>query len=179
MLSLLVVFVSTVCFILQTSEDAFDVSTMNILQFIDNLTVAYFTVEYLMRFSCSPRKCLFLKNAMNMIDLLAIVPFYISLTLDQLEDVKIIGKAGKTIRLVRILRIIRIFKLVRHFAGLQSLIRTLYEAYKELMLLMVMVVIAIITFSILMYFAEKDVDEEQQKINSLTGKQTYKKIGNV
>ena len=36
-------------------------------------------------------------------------------------------------------------------------------------LLMVMVTIAIFTFSILMYFAEKDVDEAQQEINSLTG----------
>ena len=168
-LSLFFVFLSTFCFILQTSEDMLDQPTQNFLQFLDNLTVVIFTIEYVTRFVCSPRKIMFLRNVMNAIDLLAIVPFYISLTLDHLEDVKIIGKAGKTIRLVRILRVIRIFKLVRHFAGLQSLIRTLYEAYKELVLLMVMVTIAIFTFSILMYFAEKDVDKAQQEINSLTG----------
>ena len=38
---------------------------------------------------------------MNFVDLLAIMPFYLSLFLAQLEDVLIIGKAGKIIRLIR------------------------------------------------------------------------------
>ena len=173
MLSLFIVFLSTLIFILQTSEAEFGGYTNTILELMDNMTVMFFTLEYVIRFLCSPKKFLFLKNVMNTIDLLAIVPFYIALALDHLEDITIIGKAGKTIRLVRILRIIRIFKLVRHFAGLQSLIRTLYEAYKELCLLMVIVGITIITFSMLIYFAEKDADEEQQKVNTLTGRWTF------
>ena len=167
--SLTVVLISTICFVLQTSDDAFDPSTTNAIEFIDNLTMYFFTLEYGLRLLSSPRKCIFLKDFMNTLDLMAIVPFYMALALDQLEDIKIIGKASKTIRLVRILRIIRIFKLVRHFSGLQALIRTVYEAYKELCLLMVIVVITIITFSILMYFAEKDADEAQQKLNTITG----------
>ena len=168
-MSLAVVLVSTICFVLQTSDDAFRPSTISAIEFIDNLTVYFFTLEYSLRFLSSPRQCAFLKDVMNTLDLLAIVPFYIALALDHLEDIKIIGKASKTIRLVRILRIIRIFKLVRHFAGLQALIRTVYEAYKELCLLMVIVFITIVTFSILMYFAEKDADEAQQKLNTITG----------
>ena len=39
---------------------------------------------------------------MNMIDFLAIVPFYLSLLLEGLEDFEIIGKAGKIIRLVKV-----------------------------------------------------------------------------
>ena len=66
------------------------------------------------------------------------------------------GKAGKIVRLVRVMRIMRIFKLVRHFAGLQSLIYTLNQAYKELGLLMLLVGVAVLTFSSLVYFAEKD-----------------------
>ena len=66
------------------------------------------------------------------------------------------GKAGKIVRLVRVMRIMRIFKLVRHFAGLQSLIYTLNQAYKELGLLMLLVGVAVLTFSSLVYFAEKE-----------------------
>ena len=38
---------------------------------------------------------------MNIIDLMAICPFYISLILEGLEDFEIIGKTSKMIRLVR------------------------------------------------------------------------------
>ena len=92
---------------------------------------------------------------MNMIDFLAIVPFYLSLLLEGLEDFEIIGKAGKIIRLVKVavggkiknicrtllfgqkihifasqvMRILRVYRLVRHFAGLQSLFFTLQQAF--------------------------------------------------
>ena len=60
-------------------------------------------------------------------------------------------------RLVRVMRIMRLFKLVRHFAGLQSLLYTLKQAYKELGLLFLLVLVSVLTFSSLVYFAEKDV----------------------
>ena len=94
-----------------------------------------------------------------MIDLLALIPFYLTLVLDQMDDVKMIGKTGKIIRLVRVLRIMRIFKLVRHFAGLQSLAQTMQEAYKELGLLLLIVTFAAFIFSILVYFNEKDNED--------------------
>ena len=43
----------------------------------------------------------FVKEPMNLIDFVAICPFYISLILEGLEDFAIIGKTGKIIRLVR------------------------------------------------------------------------------
>jgi hypothetical protein len=39
---------------------------------------------------------------MNIIDMLAIIPFYLSLLLEGLEDFEIIGKAGKIVRLVKV-----------------------------------------------------------------------------
>ena len=47
-------------------------------------------------------KLIISKAPMNMIDFLAIVPFYLSLLLEGLEDFEIIGKAGKIIRLVKV-----------------------------------------------------------------------------
>ena len=60
------------------------------------------------------------------------------------------------LRLVRVTRILRVFKLVRHFAGLQSLFSTLIAACKELGLLIMLVGVTVLTFSSLIYFAEKD-----------------------
>ena len=41
-----------------------------------------------------------MREPMNVIDLVVIFPFYISLVLEGLEDFEIIGKTGKIIRLV-------------------------------------------------------------------------------
>ena len=165
--SLFMVVVSTFTFVLSTIEELQESEEGNsdypvvvqVIEVVDHVVVIFFTFEYLIRLIVCPRKVKFMKNAMNMVDLLAILPYYISLVIEGLEDYEIIGKAGKIIRLIRIMRILRIFKLVRHFAGLQSLIHTLQQAYQELGLLLVLVAVAILTYSSLVYFAEKDPDK--------------------
>nr|XP_040575463.1 potassium voltage-gated channel protein Shab-like isoform X1 [Lepeophtheirus salmonis] len=184
-LSLTMIIISTSCFILSPSSSnpsstfpEFQVGPINstdedvsitssekhdaespilIIEIFDSITAMYFTFEFAVRLICSPTKIAFLKDPMNIIDLLAIIPYFISFILTNLEDYRIIARAGKIIRLTRVLRILRIFKLVRHFAGLQSLFYTVKQAYKELGLLLVMIGVSVLTFSFLVYFAEKDV----------------------
>ena len=146
---------------LPPNEDSGMHLTMRTIEYI---CVSFFTVEYSLRFLCSPKKTRFLKNPVNLVDLLAIIPFYFHLLLDQMNDVAILGKAGKAIRLIRVLRIIRIFKLVRHFAGLQSLIYTVYEAYQELGLLLLLVLLLELTFAVLIYYAEKETPKTTNTI---------------
>ena len=74
---------------------------LTITQIIDHLAITFFTAEYCARLLLSPKKGKFLFNKMNMVDLLAIVPFYLALLLEGLEDMEIIGKAGKIVRLIR------------------------------------------------------------------------------
>ena len=119
----------------------------------DILCVAIFSLEYTIRFLCSPVKKQFVLQPMNLskslfnniyykvetfssVDFVALLPFYLTLVLEELEDYQIVGKAGKIVRLMRVMRILRVYKLFRHFAGLQSLIYTLQQAYKELGLLL-------------------------------------------
>ena len=97
---------------------------------------------------------------MNTVDLLAIVPFFITMIVREMEDTKIMGKAGKMIRLVRVLRVMRIFKLVRHFHGIQAMLQTMKEAYRDLSLLMLLVAVQTFLFSILVFVNEKDMGDQ-------------------
>lgn len=164
--SLGVVLISTMTFVLGTFPEFQPESesgvpeeypeAVQVMAVVDNIAVGFFLIEYVVRFSCAPRKVHFFLAPMNLVDLFAIIPFFLDLVIGGLQDFEIMGKAGKIVRLVRVMRIMRIFKLVRHFAGLQSLIYTLNQAYKELGLLMLLVGVAVLTFSSLVYFAEKD-----------------------
>ena len=174
--SLIITLIATLTFILQFSFEDED-SENAPLRMIESFTIIYFTFEYVLRFSCSPNKWRFFKHPMNLVDLFAILPFYLTFALDQLEDLQILAKAGKTIRLVRVLRIIRIFKLVRHFSGLQSLIQTLSDAYKELGLLMMIVFISILSFSVLIFYAEK-TDSREDLTDKRNGKIKNRAIAN-
>jgi len=126
-----------------------------VLKILDHLTMVFFTLEYLIRLACSPHKWKFLKSGLNIVDLMAILPYFLSFLLEGFKDTLVLGRAGKVLRLVRVMRILRVFKLVRHFNGLQSLLSTLGQVYKEITLLMVLICVCVLTFSSLIYFAEK------------------------
>ena len=54
------------------------------------------------RFVCAPAKLRFFVSPMNLVDFVTLIPFYISILLEELEDFEIIGKAGKILRLMKV-----------------------------------------------------------------------------
>merc|ERR1719483_868637 len=97
--------------------------------------VGWFTLEFLIRFVISPSKFEFILSFMNVIDLLGILPFFVSLILNQLSSQYSLEYIAKAAQIFRIHRILRIFKLSRHITGLKTLGTTLRNSHRELLLL--------------------------------------------
>lgn len=130
------------------------------LLIIEGICVAWFTIELTVRLIFCPEKKVFLKNIMNWIDFLAIIPFYISLSFSSSNTSRESsnGDAKVEILLVlRLIRIFRIFKLSRHSTDLQILGHTLKASVRELILLVFFLLIGVVIFSSLIYYCEKDV----------------------
>ena len=116
---------------------------------MDTACVLIFTFEYLARLFAAPSRCDFARSVMSVIDVVAILPYYIGLVMPENEDV-----SGAFVTL-RVFRVFRIFKFSRHSAGLRILGYTLKSCASELGFLLFSLTMAIIIFATVMFYAEK------------------------
>ncbi|CAH2327438.1 potassium voltage-gated channel subfamily A member 5 [Pelobates cultripes] len=126
---------------------------------IETTCVIWFTFELLVRFFACPSKSHFSKNIMNIIDIVAIIPYFITLGTELAEQQTNNGQQAMSLailRVIRLVRVFRIFKLSRHSKGLQILGQTLKASMRELGLLIFFLFIGVILFSSAVYFAEAD-----------------------
>ncbi|XP_059834296.1 potassium voltage-gated channel subfamily D member 2 isoform X1 [Hypanus sabinus] len=116
---------------------------------LDTACVMIFTVEYLLRLMAAPSRYRFVRSVMSIIDVVAIMPYYIGLVMTDNEDV-----SGAFVTL-RVFRVFRIFKFSRHSQGLRILGYTLKSCASELGFLLFSLTMAIIIFATVMFYAEK------------------------
>uniref|UniRef100_A0A1I8MXT4 BTB domain-containing protein n=1 Tax=Musca domestica TaxID=7370 RepID=A0A1I8MXT4_MUSDO len=137
---------------------------------IETLCIIWFTFELTVRFLACPNKLNFCRDVMNVIDIIAIIPYFITLgtVVAEEEDTLNLPKAPVSpqdkssnqamslaiLRVIRLVRVFRIFKLSRHSKGLQILGRTLKASMRELGLLIFFLFIGVVLFSSAVYFAE-------------------------
>ncbi|XP_039549488.1 potassium voltage-gated channel subfamily A member 2 [Pimephales promelas] len=134
---------------------------------LETLCIIWFSFEFLVRFFACPSKASFFVNIMNMIDVVAIIPYFITLGTELAETEAEDEPQGQQamslaiLRVIRLVRVFRIFKLSRHSKGLQILGQTLKASMRELGLLIFFLFIGVILFSSAVYFAEADEPESQ------------------
>lgn len=128
---------------------------------VETLCVVWFSLEFTMRFLSCPSKPAFFKNIMNLIDVVAIAPYFITLSMDLAEHQGSSQQAASLaiLRVIRLVRVFRIFKLSRHSKGLQILGQTLHASLRELGLLIFFLIIGVVLFSSSVYFAEAEDPE--------------------
>uniref|UniRef100_A0A914M915 Uncharacterized protein n=1 Tax=Meloidogyne incognita TaxID=6306 RepID=A0A914M915_MELIC len=131
-----------------------------IFVFTERVCIAFFTIEYLLRLFAAPRKLRFVLKPLNLVDLLAIMPFYLELmlTLMGVDDKKLrdLRWAFLVVRILRVLRVIRIIKLGRFSSGLQTFGMTLQRSQKQLQMMTIVLLTGVVFFSTMIYFLEKD-----------------------
>ncbi|XP_061408617.1 potassium voltage-gated channel subfamily C member 1-like isoform X2 [Lethenteron reissneri] len=141
------------------------------LMYIEGMCVVWFTIEFMVRILTSPNKREFMKNKLNIIDLIAILPFYLEVGLSNLKS-KGAREVLGFLRVVRFVRILRIFKLTRHFVGLRVLGHTLKASTNEFLLLIIFLALGVLIFATMIYYAERlgakpGIDEDKTHFTSI------------
>lgn len=137
---------------------------------VETICIIWFCFEVCVRFVVCPSKRDFFNNIMNIIDIVSIIPYFVTLGTELAttpgDDVNASQNMSLAIlRIIRLVRVFRIFKLSRHSKGLQILGQTLKASMRELGLLIFFLFIGVILFSSAIYFAE--VDEPQTQFVSI------------
>ena len=132
-LVLVLIMVSLVTFTVKTLPGLTN-QVRTTLYLIEMITVAFFTAEYGLRCFVAARKSSYVFGFYGIIDLLAILPFY--LTLFGIGNLD-----GRILRLVRMLRIFRILKLIRYNKAVDRLHRAVVIAKEEIIMFAVLSVI--------------------------------------
>ncbi|XP_068385014.1 potassium voltage-gated channel subfamily G member 4 [Eschrichtius robustus] len=131
---------------------------------VETVCVAWFSLEFCLRFVQAQNKCQFFQGPLNIIDILALSPYYVSLAVSdepQADGARprrssYLEKAGLALRVLRALRILYVMRLARHSLGLQTLGLTVRRCTRELGLLLLFLCVAITLFAPLVYVAENE-----------------------
>lgn len=120
---------------------------------IDSVTIVIFSAEYIIRFwvaSTLDNKYIGLKGKIkyffsfyNLIDFIAIVPFYVSLF-----------TTGSAISVFKILRIVRVLRILRYIKSFEFVVKAMGNKKRELFVSMQILFLFTFVFSIFMYNVE-------------------------
>ena len=119
------------------------------LRAIEVTCVGFFTVEYILRVAVATPRTGFVFSFLGLIDLAAILPFYIASGLDL-----------RSIRAFRLLRLLRIFKLVRYSAAIRRFRRAFLIAREELSLFAFVALVLLFLSATGIHYFEREAQPE-------------------
>lgn len=122
----------------------------NWLRVIDVIIIIIFTIEYLVRWYWAPNRWRYPFSFMAIIDLLVILPFYLSHVLDL-----------RSLRLIRFARVLQLLKIYRYNKAMQSFLATIRKVVPQLEVMSIVLLIVVVISSTAMYEAERDAQPER------------------
>ena len=134
----------------------------SVFQIFETITVVVFTVEYILRVwtadllypEAKHPRLKYIFSFMALIDLLAILPFYLPFISADLRFLRMM-------RLFRLFRLLRVFKLGRYFEALQIIVKVIKTSGPQLVMSVALCVFVMLFSAIIMYTVENPVQPEQ------------------
>lgn len=142
---------SLISFSIETLPDLSE-NIKRLLKITEAIVVVIFTMEYLLRLFIADKKLKFVFSFYGLIDLFAILPFYITKGIDL-----------RSIRIFRLFRLVRAFKIFRYSTAIQRFKIAFLEVKEELTLFLVATGFLLFITSVGIYYFENSAQPEQFK----------------
>ncbi|XP_070765464.1 potassium voltage-gated channel subfamily V member 2-like [Enoplosus armatus] len=171
-LSNLFVLFSIVAMTLNTVEELqmYKINGKTHMEWVEIITIVFFTFEYLIRLVTTPDILMFLKSGLNFVDMVAVMPYFAQIVFEAFtdaedinaqEDLRAMARVSKlshVLKVVKLLRIFRILKLARHSTGMRAFGFTLRQCYQQASCILLFIAMGIFTFSALLHSAERETE---------------------
>jgi len=142
---------SLISFSIETLPDLSE-NVKRLLKITEEIVVVIFTAEYLLRLFIADKKLQFVFSFYGLIDLFAILPFYVARGIDL-----------RSVRIFRLFRLVRAFKMFRYSKAIQRFKIAFLEVKEELTLFLVATGFLLFITSVGIYYFENSAQPEQFK----------------
>lgn len=129
--------------------------TKKALEYCQVAVVIIFTAEYVLRFSTAPKKSEYVFGFYGIVDLLAVLPFYLSM------EALHLGADFSVVRAFRLMSIFRILKIARYNKALERFGKALSAVKAELGIFLLIVVMCICILGVSVYYFEHQAQPEK------------------
>lgn len=144
---LLVVIVLSVILVMMESIATIEQDHGDWLRFSEWIITGLFTIEYGLRLYCVPSPIRYARSFFGVVDLLSVLPTYLSLLLPGSQSLLVI-------RALRLLRIFRVFKAVRFLDETNVLVTALRSSLPKVVIFLGTLLIGVIIMGSAMYLIE-------------------------
>ena len=142
------IFISLVSFTIETIP-YLNEGFLEILNTIEVIVVIIFSIEYILRVIVADKKLRFIFSFYGLIDLCAILPFYLTTGIDL-----------RSLRIIRFLRVLRAFKLFRYSKAVQRFALAFKSIRQELALFLILTIVVLYFASVGIYYFENKAQPE-------------------
>lgn len=136
-------------------------------QVIETICILIFTAEYLLRLlvcTASTSRVRFLVDPLNILDVLAIMPWYIDIIVTTVASTNDSGGGiFGVLRIVRLTRVLRVFKVSKSMQSMIVLVRTLKRSFSAFMILLTSILASMLLFGSFIVFFERGTYVKTQR----------------